>query len=298
MRVLVTGSSGFIGDEICQQLFLAGHEIVGLQRHSNIRELHYVSQTVLADISDNESIKRISKEIPPCDAIVHSAACLSSEYLDIINVNCLGLQNIIWLASQWVCSHFVFMSSIPVVGVPRVFPIDENHPLEPKSIYHISKLFGEKSVNLLSMKGVNAISLRVPAPVGANMPNNRFLSVLVDRAMKNEVIELSGKGTRQQNYIDVRDIAQATFLSLEKQISGVFNIGSANCISNLDLARLSIELCQSKSDIIFNASIDPEDGYIWDVSIDKAKKKLCFDPQFSIDAVINLLINKKRKMSI
>jgi nucleoside-diphosphate-sugar epimerase len=170
--------------------------------------------------------------------------------------------------------------------------------VRPETAYHASKHFGEQLVRLAATQGLNAVSLRLPAPVGPGMPKNRLLTSLVRRALSNEPIELIGQGTRQQNYIDIRDIAQAVLLCLEKQVSGVFNIASASCISNLDLARRCIALCSSLSEIVFSSRSDIEEGFVWDVSIEKARKELGYIPKYLIDAAIESAIVDTHKDQI
>jgi nucleoside-diphosphate-sugar epimerase len=113
--------------------------------------------------------------------------------------------------------------------------------------------------------------------------------------MNNKKIEIAGQGSRKQNYIDIRDIARAVELSLENHVSGIFNIASTGCISNLDLARRCVELCDSRSEIEFSGRTDAEEGYVWDVSIEKARKKLCFTPLYTIDAAIYAAIDDLKK---
>lgn len=288
MRVLLTGASGFIGGAITRHLVSQGHEVVGLHAHARPWLASEGVFDVVADIASTDAMLSLSGEIEPCDAIVHAAASLDMSLFaaDISRVNCTGLQNMLWLASKWRCSRFVFLSSLPVVGVPKFLPISEEHPVQPRTAYHASKLYGEQLVRLAEEYGVMGTSLRLTAPVGPRLPKNRFLAVLVNRALNKAPIEISGSGTRKQNYVDVRDIAQATESCLKKNTAGIFNIAASACISNLELAQRCIARCNSTSSVLFSDRADPEDGFAWDVSIEKARKELGFIPQFDIDDAI------------
>lgn len=288
MRVLLTGASGFIGGAISTHLISEGHEVVGLNAHARPSPSVKEVPGVAMDISSIDAVTSLSSGIEPCDAIIHAAASLNMNLFaaEISRVNCLGLQNMLWLATQWRCPKFVFLSSLPVIGVPKFLPITEVHPVQPRTAYHASKLFGEQLVRLAGEHGVMGVSLRLTAPVGPQMPKNRLLAVLVNRALKNTPLEISGSGSRKQNYVDVRDIALATDLCLKTDSSGVFNIASDTCISNLELARRCIARCNSTSSVLFNGYEDMEEGFSWDVSIEKAKNELGFNPQFDIDDAI------------
>lgn len=293
MRVLLTGASGFIGGAITNHLVSEGHEVVGLHAHPCPWLASKRVADIVTDIASTGEMESLSKEIDPCDAIIHTAASLNKNLFatEVSRVNCSGLQNLLWLATKWRCPKFVFMSSLPVIGVPKFLPITEGHPSQPLTAYHASKLLGEQLVHLAEAYGVMGTSLRLTAPVGPRMPKNRLLAVLVDRSLNNAPLELSGFGSRKQNYIDVRDIARATELCLKKNTSGVFNIAAATCISNLELARCCIARCNSTSKVLFSGRTDPEEGFSWDVSIEKAKNELGFIPQFDIDDAIAAAID-------
>lgn len=283
----MTGASGFIGGTITAHLVSEGHEVVGLHAHAHPWLANGVSDVVM-DIASTDAVASLSREMEPCDAIIHAAASLDMSLFaaEVSRVNCTGLQNILWLATKWRCTKFVFLSSLPVIGIPKFLPVTEEHPSQPLTAYHASKLFGEQLVRLAGVHGVMGTSLRLTAPVGPRMPKSRLLAVLVNRALNNVPLEISGSGSRKQNYIDVRDIAHATELCLKKNSSGIFNIAAATSISNLELARRCIARCNSTSNILFSGRTDPEEGFSWDVSIEKAKNELGFIPQFDIDDAI------------
>lgn len=292
MNILVTGSGGFIGKALFSSLERAGHNVIGL-RSSEIEAVHSPSNKVqVADIASRESIEVLSQNIIQCDAIIHAAASLDKDLLAsaVPIVNCLGTQNVLWLANRWQCSNFIYISGVSVIGRPIFDPITESHPVQPTSAYLASKLFGEHLVHLASKTGMKTASLRVTAPVGPGMPTKRLLTTAVSHAMRNEAIELSGNGTRQQNYVDVRDIAHATALCLEKNISGLYNIAGEQSVSNYDLASLCIDRCNSSSRIEFNGTTDEEDDCKWIVSCEKAERNFGYAPKYSLRDAIDLAI--------
>ena len=292
MRILITGSTGLLGREIGKYLLANGHEIVGLHRNKSA-ELIYIPSLlyteVIADLASIEDVVKVLNTLKPCDIIIHSAASLKMDLYasEVSTINCAGLQNILWLASQWRVSRFIFFSSVPVIGKPQYLPITEEHPTSPNTVYHTSKLFGEQIIKLAGIKGLSSVILRITAPVGPRMPKNRLLSTFIKNALKCEPLEISGLGTRRQNYIDVRDVARSVDCCLSKNSEGIFNISSECSISNIELAKLCIIQCSSKSKIHFKDAEDPEDGIIWDVCNKKAKSMLGFEPIYNITDTID-----------
>lgn len=291
MKVLLTGATGFVGKAISAHLLAQGHEVVGLQGSVRPMLAEQRFDNVLLDIGNRPQVEALAGQMVRCDAVVHAAASLDMDLFaaSVPHANCAGVQNMLWLASRW-GSRFVFLSSLPVIGSPLAHPITEMHPALPQTAYHASKLFGEQLVHLAQAQGVRGVSLRLTAPVGPGMPQGRLLPVLLARASQHAPLALSGAGTRKQNYVDVRDIASAVELCLTRDVVGVFNIASASCISNLTLAQRCIERCQSTSEIVFNGRNDPEEGLVWDVSIEKARRELGFVPRCDIDDAITAVM--------
>jgi len=296
MDVLVTGDSGFVGKNICRNLLGKGYNVIGL--HSKVNdEKKQTSQQLLADIGRIEEVRNLINELPENIAIVHAAAALSKGIYDneVVRVNCMGIQNILWLAEQKKSRCFIYLSGLPVIGKPKITPIVEDHPVNPLTTYHTSKLFGEYLVDLVSKNDLKGYNLRITAPVGPGMPKDRFLPTIIRQAMLGKPIQISGYGSRKQNYVDVRDIANAVELCLSGVTGGTFNIAGNKFISNMDLARRCVAACDSTSEIKVNGFDDPEEGYVWDVSIEKASQCLGYFPEYSIDDMINACINDMKK---
>lgn len=287
MKVLVTGASGLVGGAIARHLIQAGHDVTCLVNNQNV-ELR--CDYVTGRLGDASLVQKVLSNSPRCDAIIHAAAKISYDntHPEIITTNIIGTEQLIQLARNWQSKTFIFLSSIGVIGKPVQHPITEDHPVNPLSLYHASKLFGEHLV-LLQSDIPSRVILRLTAPVGVHMPQQRILPAFVKNAIQHLPLQIQGSGERQQNYVDVRDIAQCVCNALSYTGTGIFNLGGSECISNLNLARLCIELLNSKSTIEHSSTADPAPDEVWNVTIDRAKKQLNYQPQFDIRSVIRQL---------
>ena len=289
MRVLITGYHGFIGSSITQQLIEKGWDVVGLSRSKYA--CSNLSQHVLADVSSSSFVDDTERAVKPCDAIVHAAFSLDKRLFapSVSLTNCLGVQHMITLAQRWDVKASVFLSGVLVIGKPEELPIDENHPIHPPTAFHASQIYGEHLAALARRIGMTIATLRLTSPVGPGMPSGRIFSTFVKRALENKPLELLGQGTRRQDYVHVMDVAKAVELCLRQKAEGVFNIGSGQCISNIDLANLCIEILHSSSKIIHTDKEDAQEGIRWDVSIRKASENLGYHPKFTCaDSIRNL----------
>lgn len=285
VRVLVTGANGFIGSYVCKELIRNGHEVVGLARTSKNR--NGLAACYYVDIASEVEIRALAKQLGKIEAIIHCAAYLSYQDFDsrIMMVNAAGTQNVVTLAKQMGCKKLIYFSSAPVIGVPQIHPITEEHPLEPKTMYHVSKLAGEYIVRA---SGLSVVILRVPSPVGIGMNPRTILPTFVSCCMLGEDMILHGKGTRKQNYIGVQDIARAVALALSRDESVCYNL-SGHLISNQKLALLCRETTGSSAKIVFSGQPDSADEQIWDISGQKIFQELGFVPQVSLkDSILEL----------
>ena len=138
-------------------------------------------------------------------------------------------------------------------------------------------------MRLAGREGIVTTSLRLTSPVGPRMPSDRILSVFVREALDGAPLLLARRGTRRQDYSDVRDVAAAVASCLRERAAGLFNIAAGQSTSNLELAERCRRLVGSLSEIRFTGVDDPDEGVNWDVSIAKARRRFAYHPQFTLD---------------
>ena len=290
MKILVTGTTGLVGEAVAQRLAELGHRVVGVSRNINPRLPGSVKQ-VQADLGQ-ASFLHTFEGSHVCEAIVHCAAERNPTpgAAEVVLVNCLGTQQVAALARQWKVRSLVFMSGVAVIGRPVETPVVEEHPVRPLNEYIATKLFGEHVTEIAGREpGICASTLRLTAPVGTNMPRNRLLPAIVEKALLGRGIEINGDGSRRQNYVAVGDVARAVEQVLEGNVSGLFNIGGPACISNLELARLCVRILNSTSEVRLSGRPDPEDGVAWDISSAKARNAFGYQPRIGIEETMRAL---------
>ena len=287
MRVLVTGTSGHVGGAIARHLIKCGINVIGLSRR--LADINGLTRQIQADIGATDFMRTVVCQTEKCSAIVHAAACLNKDFYtpEVSLVNCFGTHQLLALADHWKVENFVYISGVNVIGKPQIHPITEDHPVEPSTDYLASKLYGERLVQIANSCGISGAILRLSSPVGTNMPGMRVFSVFVRNALSNKAIQILGRGTRKQNYVDARDVAKAVETCLQQKVKGLFNIAGSKVISNYELAQLSIRLLNSSAVIEFANKIDIEEGNIWDIAIAKAKSKINYKPRYSIEDSIH-----------
>ena len=285
--VLITGSNGFIGHHVCQYFSDKGCYVIGLGRSPKSKAI--VDEYAQIDLDTDVIFEyKPSRKI---DAIIHLAADMRADphCVEVVQANCTGEQRLLEYCEKNEIKVLMQLSSLPVIGRPKEHPITENHPLCPKTVYHCTKVMEELLADFAYRnKGIRTASFRISAPVGSRMNEKTIFPTFVRSALKGDDIVLYGKGTREQNFIHVDDISQALYKGMmSEKCHGVYNLSSYTQISNVDLANAVIERLHSSSKITFSDNPDPLDDDIWDVDISKLKTDTGFEPQHSVEKMID-----------
>lgn len=243
-----------------------------------------MSQALSADITSAADMNRVAAE-EPCEGIIHAAAAIDHHphAHQVALANCLGTQRVLELGERWSCSAFLFVSGVPVVGRPRQLPVTEEHPVDPPTAYLASKLFGEHLTELARRRGMAAASLRLTSPVGPGTQAGGLFELFVRRALGGQTLQVAGEGTRMQDYVDVRDIAEGALACLENRAAGLFNIARGEAVSNLDLARRCVEVLGSRSEVRVGGRPDPQDGVRWEVATERAAETFGYSPSRTLE---------------
>ena len=230
MRVLVTGSHGFIGTILTAMLNAEGHEAIGLDSDL-YRRCTYGDEIpdirlIRKDVRDVEM-----KDLEGFDAIVHLAA-LSNDLLGNLNpeltmeINHVATINLAKMAKEIGIQRFLFSSSCSSYGAAGDQLVDENVELNPITPYALSKVLVERDMSYLADDNFSPTYLRNSTAYGIS-PRIRFdvvLNNLVAWAFTTGHIFLKSDGTPWRPIIHIEDIARAFISVLEAPRETVHNM--------------------------------------------------------------------------
>lgn len=220
-RVLVTGATGFIGHYIVRQLLASGHEVSVLVRESSS---HFDSLKPFGDHvhicrGDINQVESLEAACHGMDIVVHAAAMVSfdsGESRKVMKVNVEGTANLINVCLDHQVKHFIHLSSIAALGgMPGEMVIDESAVWMDKnvSLYSKSKHLAELEVWRGAAEGL-AVTILNPSLVLGPWETSHH-SMQIFKAMdRNLPFYPSGSN----GFVDVRDVAQAVILSIEKKV--------------------------------------------------------------------------------
>ena len=229
MKVLITGISGLLGQEISRAI-ASGHDIIGLtQSSAGLGKTHFN-----VDISDQEAVYSTISKINP-DIIIHSAALSNVDECETnpdkaMRVNALGTRNIA-LACQRFDTALVYISTdYAFSGTERNEKgFTEFDPIRPVSVYAQSKMHGEWFVQHLLNKFA---IVRVSWLFGASRPN--YVTQMADALLnKKEIIAVTDM-VSAPTY--VKDLAEALGQLIEKPSFGIYHLTNSGFASRYELA--------------------------------------------------------------
>jgi len=269
MKVVVTGSSGFIGS----------HLIHALKQLKTIEVCPF--QQGVHSLFDPESLKPL---LGKSRIVYHLAGANRAAPHELMGVNVIGTLNMLEVMRQVADAdvRLVFLSSFQVYRpAPEPFMVDESFPREPESLYGVSKKMAEE---LISFYGLPSIIFRPSNIYGPRCRPyyNSVISTFCDLMVKGKPLTLNGTGEQARDFIYVSDVVKAMVQAVEYQVSGVeiFNLCSGKLISLNEVVDALTDIAGEKSEIVKNAV--PQDYRFLRGNSGKAKREFNWSPKVGL----------------
>src|SRR6478609_7565042 len=257
-RVLVTGGAGFISSNLCRHLLRAtDHEVVIMDaltyagNTANIADLlgHDRLAFVEGDIRDAAHVEEI---VAGVDVIVNAAAesHVEKSILDgaseFVTTNVEGTQVLLDACRRHPVERFVLVSSSEVYGTAERDPMDEEHPLNPRSPYAATKAGGDRlAYSYRVTYGLPIVIVRPFNNYGPRQHPEKVVPRFVTQALAGEALTIHGEGTASRDWLHVDDTSSAIEAlidaPLDRVAGEVVNVATGIDISVNEIARLVLE---------------------------------------------------------
>ena len=312
--ILVTGGAGFIGSNLCEAILAKGNKVVCLDnfatgKRENLERLLKETDFTLIE-GDIRKLEDCLKATKGVDYVLHQAALGSvprsiQDPITSNDVNVSGFLNMLVAARENGVKRFVFAASSSTYGDSESMPKVEDNIGKPLSPYAITKYVNELYADIFSKTyGLETIGLRYFNVFGRKQdPNGAYAAVIpkfVSQLMNGESPTINGDGNYSRDFTYIDNVIQANLLSLvttnEKAINTVYNVAYGNRNTLNDLMGYLKDYLSEWDPEISNIEVIYGPNRVGDIphshaSVDKAKKLLNYNPQFSLQEGLKAAVN-------
>lgn len=303
--ILITGGAGFIGSNLTEYFLGLGYKVVCLDNFATGHRHN------LKDFSNNPDFKLVEGDIrnmsdcvlavQGADYVLHQAALGSvprsiKDPITTNDVNVSGFLNMLTAARDAKVKRFVYAASSSTYGDSQGLPKVEDVIGKPLSPYAITKYVNELYAEIFSKTyGLETIGLRYFNVFGRKQdPNGAYAAVIpkfVKQFMNHESPVINGDGNYSRDFTYIDNVIQMNELAMTSKnpeaINSVYNtaFGDRNTLN--DLVKYLKEYLSEFDPEIKNIQVIYGENRAGDIphslaSIEKAKKKLGYNPQYSL----------------
>src|SRR5438105_442259 len=252
-RVLVTGGAGFIPSNFIHHLLAkTPYEVVSLDALTYAGNLDNLSGVmsherlsfVHGDIRDADLVREVVSEV---DVIVNAAAeshvekSIAEGAREFVTTNVEGTQILLDAIREAPVERFVLISSSEVYGTARAAPMEEEHPLNPRSPYAATKAGADRLAYAYFVTyGLPIVILRPFNNYGPRQHPEKVIPRFVTSALQDEPLTVHGDGHASRDWLYVDDDAEAIEAVIEAPLESVagevLNIATGIDISVSEIA--------------------------------------------------------------
>jgi UDP-glucose 4-epimerase len=294
MRVLIVGGAGEVGRYLTKDFSKRGWTVTVMDRAPKPPELvqNLSVKYVHSDLTDATSV---NQTVQGHDVIIHLAWSFADDAPTIFGEDIRGHITLLEAASSSKVRRLIYTSTATVYGRAVVHPVTETHPCligeARKPLYALGKYAAEELCMFYYREGKVPVTVfRFWWAFGDSI-GGRHLRDLVKKAVNNQPLEMvRGAGGA---FATMVDLAGAIALAIEKPTASgkIYNVGSL-FLTWGEIGDMIVRLTRSSSALKFIPS-DQWKGpaflnEVWDLSWDKAKRELDYEPEASAEKMRSL----------
>jgi UDP-N-acetylglucosamine 4-epimerase len=304
-KIVITGGAGFIGSNLCEYFIAKNYQVLCLDnfatghRHNIQHLLDNENFTLIeGDIRNPEDCK---KAVEGAHYVLHEAALGSvprsiNDPVTSNEVNVSGFLNMLVASRDAGVKRFIYAASSSTYGDSENLPKVEHIIGKPLSPYAITKYVNELYAEIFSKTyGLETIGLRYFNVFGRKQdPNGAYAAVIpkfVMQLMQHESPVINGDGNYSRDFTYIDNVIHMNELAMTTTnvdaVNTVYNTAFGDRTTLNDLVRYLKEALATHDPAIANVPAIYGPNRAGDIphslaSIDKAKEKLGYNPQFSI----------------
>jgi NAD dependent epimerase/dehydratase len=262
--ILVTGSAGFIGSHLVEELLRRGHRVRAFARYNSAGRAGWLedmpskgSENLEVFFGDIRDARAVRQAATGCSRVFHLAALIGIPYSYLapdsyVEVNIQGTLNVLNAARDLGIERTVVTSTSEVYGTALYTPIDEKHPLQAQSPYSATKIGADSlAVSYHKAFGLPVTIVRPFNTYGPRQSTRAVIPTILTQALSANEIRL-GSLTPVRDLVFVADTV-AGFLALADCpacIGQVTNLATGVGVTVRELAERALRLVGRKLPVV------------------------------------------------
>ena len=304
-KIVVTGSGGFIGSHLVEELLLQGAEVTAFVRYNSKSDFGFIKDINSKNLNiyqgDLRDLDSVNKALIGQDIVFHLGASVGIPYSyenpwDAFETNVRGTLNVLTAVKNHGLERMIHTSTSETYGSAQYTPMDELHPLRGQSPYSASKIAADKLVESFWLSFDTPVSTVRPFNTyGPRQSARAIIPAIINQALTKDKISL-GSLDPKRDLTFVKDTVRG-FISVANSsdtIGEVVNLGSGSDITIGDLAKKIIKIIDSDLEIEFDSRRErPEKSEVMHLCGDTSKvfKLTGWKPEVTIDDGLELTID-------
>jgi len=249
-KIFITGGAGFIGSHICEEIYkkFPKSKIIIFDKLTYAGKKKYIENIIKSprvkfvrgDIIKHQTYSSLLKNI---DLAINVAAesHVDNSFISPLSfslTNTVGAHAFLLKCIENKAKKIIHISSDEIYGEKLSGKCNEQQKIEPTNPYSASKAAAEIFINSYKYSyKKEIITVRGNNIYGIRQYPEKLIPRCIISLLKNRKIPIHGDGKNERFYLSVQDFARAIILLIKKKNNGIYNIGSNESYTNIELAK-------------------------------------------------------------
>ena len=249
-KIFITGGAGFIGSHICEEIYkkFPKSKIIIFDKLTYAGKRKYIENIIKSprvkfvrgDIIKHQTYSSLLKNI---DLAINVAAesHVDNSFISPLSfslTNTVGAHAFLLKCIENKAKKIIHISSDEIYGEKLSGKCNEQQKIKPTNPYSASKAAAEIFINSYKYSyKKEIITVRGNNIYGIRQYPEKLIPRCIISLLKNRKIPIHGDGKNERFYLSVQDFARAIILLIKKKNNGIYNIGSNESYTNIELAK-------------------------------------------------------------
>lgn len=286
---VVTGGAGFLGSHLCDALLERGNRVICVDNletgsleniaHIKAAEFDYLNIDITQPFFIDGNVDFVYHLASPASPIDYLRLPLHT-----LKVGSYGTHHALGLA-KFKRARFLLASTSETYGDPEIHPQPESYwgnvnPIGPRGVYDEAKRYAEAlTMAYHRQQGVDTSIVRIFNTYGPRMRphDGRAIPTFLRQALQDAPVTVFGDGSQTRSFCYVDDLIRGIIALCESDYADPVNIGNPVELSLLEMAKVVIEVTESRSEIVYEP-LPIDDPKVRQPDITLAKQVLGWEP--------------------